>query len=193
MMRKSVVVVWLVLGVVALAAGSWFVMGGAAMHAGHQGAMRHDEVNMPGLQGRDTTPLEVSDLKALFQQHKELRRTVEQLPNGIKTVTETDNPGLRAQLVSHVVLMLARVDTQRDPEVIIQSPTLTQIFQYGPAIATVVEMSDEGVVVTQTSADPVVVQLLQTHAAEVSDMSARGMQAVHERMGDAGHHHNSGH
>jgi hypothetical protein len=192
-MRKSVVAVWLVLGVVGLAAGGWFVMGGAAMHAGHHGAMGHDEVNMPGLQGRDTTPTEVSDLKALFQQHKDLRRAVENLPNGIKTVTETDNIALRAQLVSHVVLMLARVDTQRDPEVVIQSPSLTQIFQNSHAIDTEVEMSDKGVVVTQTSTDPMVVQLLQTHAAEVSDMSARGMQAVHQRMGDAGHQHQGGH
>jgi glycine cleavage system regulatory protein len=115
------------------------------------------------------------------------------LPNGIKTVTETDNIALRAQLVSHVVLMLARVDTQRDPEVVIQSPSLTQIFQNSHAIDTEVEMSDKGVVVTQTSTDPMVVQLLQTHAAEVSDMSARGMQAVHQRMGDAGHQHQGGH
>jgi hypothetical protein len=32
-----------------------------------------------------------------------------------------------------------------------------------------------------------VVKLLQTHAAEVSDMSKRGMQAVHERMAKQGH------
>ena len=39
-----------------------------------------------------------------------------------------------------------------------------------------------GVKVIQTSANPKVVELLQTHAAEVSDMSERGPQAVHERM-----------
>ena len=36
--------------------------------------------------------------------------------------------------------------------------------------------------VVQTSTDPEVVAALQIHAAEVSDMSARGMQAVHEMM-----------
>jgi len=34
----------------------------------------------------------------------------------------------------------------------------------------------------QTSGNPEVVALLQKHAAEVSDMAERGMEAVHERM-----------
>ena len=38
------------------------------------------------------------------------------------------------------------------------------------------------IAVTQTSLNPDVVKLLQTHAAEVSDMSKRGMEAINERM-----------
>ena len=34
----------------------------------------------------------------------------------------------------------------------------------------------------QTADDPEIVTALQTHAAEVSDMADRGMQAVHEMM-----------
>ena len=49
------------------------------------------------------------------------------------------------------------------------------------------EMTPKGIIVTQTSTDPKVVSLLQTHAAEVSDLAARGMAAVHERM--HGQHH----
>ena len=48
-------------------------------------------------------------------------------------------------------------------------------------------MTEKGVTVTQTSSNPKVVQLLQTHAAEISDMSKRGMQAVHERMSHGSH------
>ncbi|MEZ5799358.1 MAG: hypothetical protein R3D29_01200 [Nitratireductor sp.] len=43
-------------------------------------------------------------------------------------------------------------------------------------------MNDEGIVVVQTSDDPEVVAALHTHAAEVSAMAERGMQAVHEMM-----------
>ena len=148
---------------------------------------QHDEVNMPGLNGRDTTAKEVGDLKALFINHKALRRSVEHLPNGVRTLTETDDDALRTQLMSHVAMMLARMQSKRDPEVRIQSPTLTALFKHADAIDTTMEMTATGVAVNQTSADPEVVALLQTHAAEVSDMSARGMQSVHERM-RASHH-----
>ena len=43
-------------------------------------------------------------------------------------------------------------------------------------------MTDEGIVVVQTSDDPEMVEALHTHAAEVSAMADRGMQAVHEMM-----------
>lgn len=75
----------------------------------------HDEVSMPGLQGKDTTAGEVADMAAMFQRHQALRRTVENVPNGIRTVTETDDENLRTALVSHVVQMLARVQTKRHP------------------------------------------------------------------------------
>lgn len=43
-------------------------------------------------------------------------------------------------------------------------------------------MTDDGIVVTQTSDDPEVVATLQKHASEVSAMADRGMQAVHQMM-----------
>ena len=49
-------------------------------------------------------------------------------------------------------------------------------------IDTEIELTDEGIVVMQTSQDPELVSPLQEHAAEVTDMSDRGMEAVHEKM-----------
>jgi len=43
-------------------------------------------------------------------------------------------------------------------------------------------MTELGLKVIQTSYNPKVVCLLQMHAAEVSDMTNRGLEAVHERM-----------
>ena len=43
-------------------------------------------------------------------------------------------------------------------------------------------MTEAGIVVTQTSEDPDLVAAFQTHAAEVTVMVDRGMEAVHERM-----------
>ena len=78
--------------------------------------------------------------------------------------------------------MIDRVDTGRDPKVRIQSPTLDIIFARRDRLQTQIDLTDTGVVVVQTSDDPELVAALQTHAAEVSDMAARGMHAVHEAM-----------
>ena len=150
---------------------------GAASKARMQGHM-HDEMTMPGLNGTDTTETEVADLRTIFQQHMEIERRVTNLSNGISTFTASQNPAVRAVIVSHVSMMVTRLAEGRNPEVIIQSPTLDALFDVHEEI----EITDTGIDVIQTSSNPEVVKLLQTHAAEVSDMSKRGMAAVHERM-----------
>ncbi len=169
-----------------------------AMHEAHHGMQSanqhhkggqhiHDEVNMPGLQGKDTTKQEVSDLKEIFRSHKGITRDVTNIPNGIITTTEAEDETLREAIVSHVSMMVTRLEEGKNPEVIIQSPTLDALFEVYDEIDTEIELTDIGVKVIQTSANPEVVDLLQTHAAEVSDMSKRGMQAVHERMAGSSH------
>ena len=147
-----------------------------------EGAHIHDEVNMPGLQGKDTTDQEVNDLKEIFRSHQGITREVTNLTNGIVTTTEAEDEHLREAIVSHVSMMVTRLEEGKNPEVFIQSPTLHALFGVYEDIDTEIEMTDKGVKVIQTSSNPDVVALLQTHAAEVSDMAKRGMQAVHERM-----------
>ena len=153
----------------------------------HQQNHQHDMVRMPGLQGKDTTEQEVQDLKTIFISHKGIQREVTNLPNGIKSTTEADDPTLKTAIVTHVTMMVSRLQEGRNPEVIIQSPTLSALFDVHQEIETKIEMTEKGIIVTQTSSNPKVVQLLQTHAAEVSDMSKRGMEAVHERMSQGSH------
>jgi hypothetical protein len=154
---------------------------------GHQMRHRHDEGNMPGLQGKDTSQEEVNDLKDIFQNHREITRTVENLTNGIRSITETKNDNLRDAVVRHVVSMVDRLEEKRDPKIIIQSPTLDILFKGSHAIKTEINMTDLGVEVIQTSADPILVKALQKHAAEVTDMVERGMRSVHERMSKQRH------
>lgn len=160
----------------------------ADMHAKHHGDPEastehmHDRVNMPGLQGKDTSQHEVNDLKTLFQKHTHIKRKVVNLSNGIQTTTESSNQDVQKAIMSHVSMMVGRLEAGRNPEVIIQSPTLDALFEVHNQIKTNIKSTSDGVVVTQTSDNPKVVALLQQHAAEVSDMSARGMRSVHERM-----------
>jgi len=100
---------------------------GGASQGMMQGHM-HDEMTMPGLQGKDTTDTEVADLKRIFQQHMEIERRVTNLPNGISTFTASNTPEVREAIVSHVSMMVTRLAEGKNPEVIIQSPTLDALF-----------------------------------------------------------------
>ena len=155
---------------------------GHKKHKHGHGHSEHDEVNMPGLQGIDTTEAEVNDLKTIFKNHKEIKRTVTNLDNGIKTETYSDNEEIRAAIVNHVTLMVTRIQENRNPKVMIQSPTLDKLFNNFDKIETSIELTDTGIAVIQTSEDPKVVKLLQTHASEINDMVEKGMQAIHDRM-----------
>lgn len=183
-----------VLAAVAAAAGAgWaflghdsfarMVMDHDRLHAEHMASgMGHDETVMPGLRGRDATPEESTELAVMFQNFDTITREVENLPDGIRTITRSSDPEVMDVLVSHVVGMIARVEDGRDPEIIIQSPTLDIFFDRPDAIETTVEVTEDGIVVVQTSTDAEVVAALHTHAAEVSAMADRGMDAVHDMM-----------
>lgn len=160
--------------------------GHSAMHQrmhGHGAAgMGHDETTMPGLRGLNATPEESEEIAVLFRQFRTLSREVENLPNGIRTITRSSDPAVSEALVSHVVGMIGRVETKDDPQIMIQSPTLDIFFARGDAFETEIEITDDGVVVVQTAEDPALVAALHEHAAEVTAMVDQGMHAVHQMM-----------
>ena len=87
-----------------------FVNVPSSSHAKHNGGKHeHDEINMPGLQGKDTTEYEVSDLKEIFRSHEGISRSVTNVQNGIVTTTEAENELLREAIVSQVSMMVARL------------------------------------------------------------------------------------
>lgn len=159
---------------------SHYKAGGGHMH-GADGA-GHDEVNMPGLRGKNATPEESAELATMFRGFETITRDVTNLPNGIRTVTRSSDADVMDQLVSHVFGMIRRVEEKDDPEIVIQSRTLDIFFERGDQVETEISLTDDGVVVVQTSDDPDLVAALHKHAAEVTDMADRGMQAVHEKM-----------
>ena len=169
---------------VALVSGGVVLAQGMHGHGhGHgRGGMMHDEVNMPGLRGENATAEESAELAVMFRNFDTITREVENLPNGIRTVTRSSDPDVMDVLVSHAVGMIDRVGRKDDPKIFIQSPTLDVFFLHGDEISSVAEVTDEGLVVVQTSDNPELVAALQTHAAEVTEMADRGMAAVHDMM-----------
>ncbi len=142
----------------------------------------HDEVTMPGLRGENATPEESAEIAVLFRNFQSIERSVENLPNGIRTLTYSADPEVMDTLISHVSGMINRVEAADDPKIFIQSPTLDILFDRPDALTTEIDVTGAGIIVVQTSNDPEVVEALQVHAAEVSAMADRGMQAVHEMM-----------
>lgn len=117
----------------------------------------------------------------LMMNHQKLRRTVTNLPDGVRTLTESDDSAMVAQLQHHVATTGILMASSKDLDVP-ASPTLRQLLARGASVTRTVERTARGVVVTETSKDSITVGLLRAHAAEVTDLVNRGMQAMHEKM-----------
>jgi hypothetical protein len=135
-----------------------------------------------GMMGDSTAAAVMPTVHELMMNHAKLRRTVTNLPNGVRTVTESDDSTTVAQLQAHVAATGVLMAQSRDLNVPPASPTLRQLLQRGAQVTRVVEHTRRGVVVTETSADSTAVTLLQAHAAEVTELVERGMPALHEKM-----------
>jgi hypothetical protein len=112
----------------------------------------------------------------LIQSHDQIKRVVTNLPDGIRTVTESADPQVAQAIKAHVASMEQRLKDGREFNMF--SPTLPVLFQNKDKIKTVVEATETGSIVKQTSSDPTVVAALQAHAAEVSELARDGMVAM---------------
>ena len=137
---------------------------------------------MMGMNGGSATMDERRDIQGLLFNHDRIKRTVTNLLDGIRTITESDDPELAATIKKHVADMGKRVEEGRDPGLPIESPALHSIFRDKDKIKTTYETTEKGIVVVQTSTDATAVKALQDHAAEVTDLAQRGMVAAHEAM-----------
>ena len=143
--------------------------------------------SMKGPTQRDGAVMdEMRVIHSLFANHDSIKRMVTNLPNGIRTVTESDDPEVAATLKEHVATMIQRVGDGRNPNLPIQSPALNAIYANRDKIRTEIEETSKGAVVVQTSDDAATVAALQKHAGEVSDFAREGMPALHNAMAARG-------
>jgi hypothetical protein len=115
-------------------------------------------------------------VRDLILNHDQIKRTVTNLPDGIKTVTESDDPQVAQVLKAHVASMEKRLGEGREFNLF--SPTIPVLFQNKDKIRTVVETTDKGAIMTQTSGDAAVVAALQAHAGEVTELVRDGRFAM---------------
>jgi hypothetical protein len=143
-----------------------------------------------GAQHDDAFAADMHLVRDLILNHDRIKRTVTNLPDGIKTVTESDDQQIAQVLKAHVASMEKRLGEGREFNLF--SPTIPVLFQNKDKIKTVVETTDKGAIMTQTSTDATVVAALQAHAGEVTELvrdgrfaMMRSAQAAMARMGRA--------
>jgi hypothetical protein len=113
----------------------------------------------------------------LVHENTKIRRSVTRLSDGIRTVTESDDPKIAQDIKTHVASMSGRLKDGKEFNIF--STTLPVIFDNAKNIKSVVEFTDKGAIVTRTSTDAKVVAALQGHADEVTELVKEGPVAFH--------------
>jgi hypothetical protein len=126
------------------------------------------------------TQADMSTYMDMFNRHAAIRRTVEQIPGGIRTTTESDAPDLSTQLQAHVESMYSHL--VRGTEVTCMSPSLSVLFANSSAYSRQLVLTEKGVAVTETSSDPYLTKAIRDHAQEVTGFVEDGMTAMMQSM-----------
>ena len=116
----------------------------------------------------------------MFNRHTELMRTVELIPGGVRTTTESDSPDLVAQLQAHVSDMYSHLN--QNSEVTCMSQSLPTLFRHTNDYQRTLTLTPKGVQVTETSSDPALTKAIREHAHEVSGFVQDGMPAMMRGM-----------
>jgi hypothetical protein len=143
---------------------------------------------MKGMAHDSATMAQMRMIHELVMNHQRITRSVLNLADGVRTVTESDDPFLARRIREHVVSMQQRLAAGDDPGLPMESPATHTIFLNYTKVRTVLDSTEKGVVVVQTSDDSATVAALQRHAAEVSDLVRQGMAAMHATMMQHGRH-----
>lgn len=114
----------------------------------------------------------------LLEQHADIRRSVKRLDNGVETLTESDRPEVTSKIQEHVASMHQRIKDGRGLR--FWDELFVAIFKKHASIKMVVEKTEKGVKVLETSDDRVAVALIQAHAEVVSQFVALGFDEAHK-------------
>ena len=115
---------------------------------------------------------------SLLEDHKQVRRSVSKRPDGVVTLTESDDPNVALAIQGHVAAMHERV--QKVLPIHMRDPLFAAVFGHAAKIKMEITKTDKGVRVVEISADPYVVKLIQAHAAVVDLFVAHGFDEARQ-------------
>ena len=117
---------------------------------------------------------DMQSIRGLLASHESIERTVEDLPNGVRTVTTSDDPRVAELIRTHVRQMRDRY--RRDQPIRSMDPLFRELFERRDEASLQIRDIPGGVEVLHTSPDPQVVRLIRQHARHfVNDVVERGM------------------
>ena len=122
----------------------------------------------------------MDDDRAVFHyllDHRDvIQRQVTRLPDGVATVTESDDPAVAQHIREHTQAMYQRLQEKRP--IHMRDPLFAATFANAEKVKMTIEPTAKGVRVVETSTDPQVVALIQAHADVVSAFVERGHEEV---------------
>lgn len=143
------------------------------------GGMMGDGMMGGGMMGDMMGPMRTG--MELFRHHREINRQVTTVPNGIRALTESDNPQVAALIQEHVASMYQRIDQDR-PFAYPMSRTVPALFRNTGRYRRQLQTTPKGIAVTETASDADMVELIKAHAREISGFVAEGMPAMMRGM-----------
>ncbi|WP_152425141.1 hypothetical protein [Nafulsella turpanensis] len=118
-------------------------------------------------------------IREMLINHEQIDRRVEDLNNGVKTWTTSEDPQIAAAIQKHVRQMHERI--KKNKPIRQMDPLFREIFKHSDKIEMEIEDLENGVLVIETSDDPQVVKLIRQHAHRaVSEFAEQGMQRAME-------------
>ena len=126
------------------------------------------------------SPADMSLYMEMFNRHNEISRTVEEIPGGIRTTTQSNAPDLVAQLQAHVTSMYSHVD--QGAEVMCMSGSLPTLFRHANGYRRQLTLTATGVMAEETADDPALTQAIRAHAQEVTGFVRDGMPPMMRGM-----------
>ena len=130
------------------------------------------------------SPTDMSRYMEMFNRHNELTRTVEEIPAGIRTTTQSDSPELAAQLKAHVSSMYSHLE--QGGEVMCMSDSLPTLFRRADGYRRQLTLTPTGVIAEETADDPQLVAAIRAHAQEVTGFVRDGIPPMMRGMMGSG-------
>lgn len=140
----------------------------------------HDHGGMGGMGGMGDPKMmqDMMGIRTLFAARDKITRKVTVLKNGVETITESDDDKVAEQIRQHVATMYKRIEDGKPIMPMNHQPIFAEMIKHAKKITFKTEKTEKGIKVTETSDDPYVAKLLQSHAELVTSFIKNGMEQM---------------